>query len=198
MPKTVNLQEEYNKSQDVEAPPTTLMIRNIPNHFTQKQLIGELENLGFAGDAAAPACRVLLAAGSAGDRSLWAQGAVAAKAPPLRQVGIVVVLTVVGGGRTPPRKERVRPRFIDALEGCKTPSANNPSPRRRLASQGAGMGKTMTLGEGPPTLLHPPHPLARWGKCGDAGRRLMAARLLQPPRQAMHSSSWCPMSPVLS
>mmetsp|Transcript_70005 Transcript_70005/g.196174 ORF Transcript_70005/g.196174 Transcript_70005/m.196174 type:complete len:232 (+) Transcript_70005:220-915(+) len=49
VPKTVNLQEEYNKSQDVEAPPTTLMIRNIPNHFTQKQLIGELENLGFAG-----------------------------------------------------------------------------------------------------------------------------------------------------
>merc|ERR1712196_401809 len=31
------------------APPTTLMIRNLPNRYTQRQLISELEDLGFAG-----------------------------------------------------------------------------------------------------------------------------------------------------
>jgi len=49
VPKTINLEEEYGKKADKEAAPTTLMIRNIPNHFTQKQLIAELESLGFNG-----------------------------------------------------------------------------------------------------------------------------------------------------
>lgn len=48
VPKNVNLEKEY-KSQNQHAAPTTLMIRNIPNHYTQRQLIGELEDLGFAG-----------------------------------------------------------------------------------------------------------------------------------------------------
>jgi len=49
VPKTVNLQEEFGKRGDSDGAPTTLMIRNIPNHFTQKQMIAELESLGFAG-----------------------------------------------------------------------------------------------------------------------------------------------------
>lgn len=47
MPKYVNLEQEYKQSPDVA--PTTLMIRNIPNHYTQRQLIAELDDLGFAG-----------------------------------------------------------------------------------------------------------------------------------------------------
>eukprot|EP00434_Breviolum_minutum_P028720 symbB.v1.2.025411.t1/scaffold2462.1/size78695/4 len=46
VPRNVNLQEEYqSKEKDV----TTLMIRNIPNRYTQRELIAELEDLGFAG-----------------------------------------------------------------------------------------------------------------------------------------------------
>ncbi|CAJ1446656.1 unnamed protein product, partial [Effrenium voratum] len=47
VPKNVNLQEEYesNPSKNI----TTLMIRNIPNRYTQQELISELEDLGFAG-----------------------------------------------------------------------------------------------------------------------------------------------------
>merc|ERR1719220_2169592 len=47
VPKTLNLAEEFSKA--VEAPPTTMMIRNIPNRYTQRELIEELEHLGFAG-----------------------------------------------------------------------------------------------------------------------------------------------------
>merc|ERR1712241_309467 len=47
VPKTLNLAEEFSKA--VEAPPTTMMIRNIPNRHTQRELIEELERLGFAG-----------------------------------------------------------------------------------------------------------------------------------------------------
>ncbi|CAJ1345962.1 unnamed protein product [Effrenium voratum] len=47
VPKTVNLQDEYlnQAAQDI----TTLMIRNIPNRYSQRDLISELEDLGFAG-----------------------------------------------------------------------------------------------------------------------------------------------------
>ncbi|CAK9076917.1 unnamed protein product [Durusdinium trenchii] len=46
VPRNVNLQQEYeNKEKEV----TTLMIRNIPNRYTQRELIAELEDLGFAG-----------------------------------------------------------------------------------------------------------------------------------------------------
>lgn len=47
VPKYVDLEQEYKQSPDVA--PTTLMIRNIPNHYTQRQLIAELDDLGFAG-----------------------------------------------------------------------------------------------------------------------------------------------------
>lgn len=47
VPKNVNLQEEYESHPGREI--TTLMIRNIPNRYTQQELIAELEDLGFAG-----------------------------------------------------------------------------------------------------------------------------------------------------
>jgi protein phosphatase 1 regulatory subunit 42 len=47
VPKTVNLQEEYQSA--VQEKVTTLMVRNIPNRYTQRELITELEDLGFAG-----------------------------------------------------------------------------------------------------------------------------------------------------
>eukprot|EP00933_Yihiella_yeosuensis_P046696 TRINITY_DN42280_c0_g1_i1.p1 TRINITY_DN42280_c0_g1~~TRINITY_DN42280_c0_g1_i1.p1 ORF type:complete len:324 (-),score=58.91 TRINITY_DN42280_c0_g1_i1:120-998(-) len=46
VPKNVNLEEEY-KNEEQKAI-TTLMIRNIPNRYTQRELIAELEDLGFA------------------------------------------------------------------------------------------------------------------------------------------------------
>jgi len=51
VPKTVNLAEQFEKKSSVgdQRPPTTLMIRNIPNRYTQNELILELEALGFAG-----------------------------------------------------------------------------------------------------------------------------------------------------
>jgi len=47
VPKNLDLAEEY-KNTCQERPPTTLMIRNIPNRYTQNELILELEALGFA------------------------------------------------------------------------------------------------------------------------------------------------------
>merc|ERR1719253_2024567 len=48
VPKNVDLAEEFKNSNQTR-PPTTLMIRNIPNRYTQNELILELEALGFAG-----------------------------------------------------------------------------------------------------------------------------------------------------
>lgn len=48
VPKNLNLEEEY-KHAHHNMPPTTLMIRNIPNRYTQKELIAELDDLGFGG-----------------------------------------------------------------------------------------------------------------------------------------------------
>lgn len=45
VPKNVNLQAEF-QSQSAEI--TTLMIRNIPNRYTQRELMQELEEMGFA------------------------------------------------------------------------------------------------------------------------------------------------------
>jgi len=47
VPKLMNLEEAYKSNN--EGPPTTMMIRNIPNRYTQKELIRELEGLGFQG-----------------------------------------------------------------------------------------------------------------------------------------------------
>lgn len=50
VPKNLDLAEEYKRSSDeAQGPPTTLMIRNIPNRYNQRELIVELEALGFAG-----------------------------------------------------------------------------------------------------------------------------------------------------
>lgn len=48
VPRQHNLAEEFEKACN-DTPPTTLMIRNIPNRYTQRDLIKELEGLGFAG-----------------------------------------------------------------------------------------------------------------------------------------------------
>lgn len=48
VPRHLNLATEYAGAED-DGPPTTLMIRNIPNLYTQRELIAELEELGFAG-----------------------------------------------------------------------------------------------------------------------------------------------------
>jgi RNA recognition motif-containing protein len=47
VPKTVDLQKQFEAT--FEGAPTTLMIRNIPNSYTQRELLKELESLGFAG-----------------------------------------------------------------------------------------------------------------------------------------------------
>jgi len=50
VPKNMNLAEEFrNNTGKKKDPPTTLMIRNLPNRYTQRELISELEDLGFAG-----------------------------------------------------------------------------------------------------------------------------------------------------
>jgi len=49
VPKNQNLAERYNTDQYTKSPITTLMIRNIPNRYTQHDLISELEELGFTG-----------------------------------------------------------------------------------------------------------------------------------------------------
>lgn len=48
VPKVQKFAEEFHKTQ-VDAPPTTLMLRNVPNRYTQKELIDELNALGFTG-----------------------------------------------------------------------------------------------------------------------------------------------------
>jgi len=48
VPRSLNLAEQFSKAQ-LEEPPTTMMIRNIPNRYSQRELIRELETLGFAG-----------------------------------------------------------------------------------------------------------------------------------------------------
>ena len=48
VPKTVNLKDEYQQVQGQQEI-TTLMIRNIPNRYSQRDLIAELEDLGFGG-----------------------------------------------------------------------------------------------------------------------------------------------------
>lgn len=47
VPKNINLEVEYKYSGQA-GPPTTLMIRNIPNRYSQHELVQELEALGFA------------------------------------------------------------------------------------------------------------------------------------------------------
>eukprot|EP00931_Biecheleriopsis_adriatica_P040568 TRINITY_DN2324_c0_g1_i12.p1 TRINITY_DN2324_c0_g1~~TRINITY_DN2324_c0_g1_i12.p1 ORF type:complete len:275 (+),score=52.94 TRINITY_DN2324_c0_g1_i12:118-942(+) len=46
VPKNVDLAEH---SADLETPPTTMMIRNIPNRYSQQELMNELDRLGFLG-----------------------------------------------------------------------------------------------------------------------------------------------------
>jgi hypothetical protein len=48
VPKTVNLAEEYAKAGSAGCT-TTLMIRNVPNRYSQRDLINELKSLGFGG-----------------------------------------------------------------------------------------------------------------------------------------------------
>merc|ERR1712173_185581 len=47
-PKIVDLAGKSSKVGD-EMPPTTMMIRNLPTRYTQRQLMEELEALGFEG-----------------------------------------------------------------------------------------------------------------------------------------------------
>lgn len=47
VPKNVNLQEEFQNGN--QGPITTLMIRNIPNRYTQKELMAELEDMELGG-----------------------------------------------------------------------------------------------------------------------------------------------------
>merc|ERR1712217_910075 len=48
VPKTVNLAEQFAAKHGKSGPPTTIMIRNIPNRYTQQQVMMELDSLGFA------------------------------------------------------------------------------------------------------------------------------------------------------
>lgn len=49
VPKSKNLVEEYGNTTDGSQPITTLMIRNIPNRYSQRDLIEEIDELGFGG-----------------------------------------------------------------------------------------------------------------------------------------------------
>jgi len=49
VPRHVNLAEEFAAKSTHSGPPTTIMIRNIPNRLSQPQIVKELEHLGFAG-----------------------------------------------------------------------------------------------------------------------------------------------------
>lgn len=49
VPKTTDLLQEYGNSASSSTPPTTVMIRNIPNRYRQKQFMAELNDLGFGG-----------------------------------------------------------------------------------------------------------------------------------------------------
>lgn len=48
VPRSLNLAEEFSRASH-EGPPTTMMIRNIPNRCTQRDLVRELEGMGFGG-----------------------------------------------------------------------------------------------------------------------------------------------------
>lgn len=48
VPRREKLAEKFSQA-PTDAPPTTMMIRNIPNRYSQRELIRELETLGFAG-----------------------------------------------------------------------------------------------------------------------------------------------------
>ena len=48
VPRSLNLADEFFKSKH-EVPVTTLMIRNIPNRYSQRELARELDELGLAG-----------------------------------------------------------------------------------------------------------------------------------------------------
>jgi len=48
VPKSLDFAERFNQA-GLNGPPTTVMIRNIPNRYSQRELIRELESLGFAG-----------------------------------------------------------------------------------------------------------------------------------------------------
>jgi len=48
VPKNVNMAEEFSKKR-LDRPPTTMMIRNIPNRYTQREFVREVDDLGFAG-----------------------------------------------------------------------------------------------------------------------------------------------------
>merc|ERR1712110_962450 len=48
VPKNINLAENFSKS-NREAPPTTMMIRNIPSWYAQKAFVREFESMGFSG-----------------------------------------------------------------------------------------------------------------------------------------------------
>eukprot|EP00933_Yihiella_yeosuensis_P041453 TRINITY_DN35847_c0_g1_i2.p1 TRINITY_DN35847_c0_g1~~TRINITY_DN35847_c0_g1_i2.p1 ORF type:complete len:390 (+),score=88.25 TRINITY_DN35847_c0_g1_i2:180-1349(+) len=47
VPKNVNLVEKFSES--IHEAPTTMMIRNIPNRYTQREFVQELTELGFGG-----------------------------------------------------------------------------------------------------------------------------------------------------
>lgn len=49
VPRNVNLAAEYTRNNGAR-PVTTLMIRNIPNLYSQRDFVAELESLGFGGD----------------------------------------------------------------------------------------------------------------------------------------------------
>lgn len=49
VPKHVNLADQYAKSKKEGQPITTVMIRSIPNKCSQRELIAELESVGFQG-----------------------------------------------------------------------------------------------------------------------------------------------------
>jgi len=49
VPKHVDLADQYAKSKKEGQPITTVMIRNIPNKCSQRELIAELESVGFQG-----------------------------------------------------------------------------------------------------------------------------------------------------
>lgn len=49
VPRHINLEEQYRNTAAIEWHPTTLMIRNIPNRYTQTELLEELENIGMGG-----------------------------------------------------------------------------------------------------------------------------------------------------
>lgn len=47
VPRSMDLAHQF--SEAPSSPPTTMMIRNIPNRYTQQEMIEELDSLGFAG-----------------------------------------------------------------------------------------------------------------------------------------------------